>query len=200
MTALQIYRRGRMWLSLGVPGFVAWLLARLPKYEIRSRDGTELYLTRRWIFGHKTSKWALMLHQMHTPDPDACHHDHPWRFWTLILKGGYVEEITDRDGTLHDMVNWPGALRFRPALHAHRIRMLLDGECWTLVLRGPYERSWGFHTEDGWIWWETFIAGRLSKAVAWCADGVSAVKRRRALYQAAVFGEHWSRFNHKEDA
>lgn len=179
---------------------VAWFLARLLTYEIRSRDGSELYLTRRWIFGHKTSKWALMLHQMHTPDPDACHHDHPWRFWTLILKGGYIEEMSGGlfGGDVHTRTNRPGTLLYRSALHTHRISELLAPECWTLVLRGPYERSWGFHTEQGWIWWETFIAGRTSRAVAWCADQMPWHQRARASQEAEYLGTHWSRRNKNE--
>ena len=168
--------------------FIAWFLAQLETYEIRSRDGTELYLTRRWIFGHKTSKWALMLHQMHTPDPDTCHHDHPWWFWTLILKGGYFEHVTDVDGNVHWVSNRPGRLRYRPALHTHRIAGLGAKECWTLVLRGPYERSWGFHKETGWMHWQAFIDGRLSRAVAWCSDGLTQAQRLRGQQTAGPWG------------
>lgn len=42
----------------------------------------------------------------------------------------------------------PGKIRFRPALHRHRV--VTDG-CWTLVLFGSRKRDWGFFTPDGWL-------------------------------------------------
>jgi hypothetical protein len=42
----------------------------------------------------------------------------------------------------------PGTLRYRHALHRHRV--VTDG-CWTLVLFGPRKRDWGFVVDGKWM-------------------------------------------------
>lgn len=181
---------GELLTFLGLRRLFRWWLARLPIEEIRSRDREHLYLTRRWVLGSNESRYALMLHQMHRPDDDACHHDHPWAFITLILKGGYWEEIT-RTFVRHvlpmrrgeafvrygntDVVtgvvrrwNGPGQIHYRPAEHTHRIDALPNGNCWTLVFRYPKTRSWGFHTRHGWKPWRYFIDNRSKFGIFWC--------------------------------
>lgn len=137
------------------------------KREIKDRAGERVYLTRWHLIGGQYSRiGGLMLHKMHRPDDDACHHDHPWSFWTLVLRGGYVEEVTQKDGRIRTRHNRPGMLLYRPAEHTHRIHALPKGSCWTLVLRFRRRRDWGFHTQDGWVPWRRFID--LRGAVAWC--------------------------------
>lgn len=51
--------------------------------DIYDRDEQAVYLTRWFLLGTHSSWLALMLHKMHQPDDDACHHDHPWSFLTL---------------------------------------------------------------------------------------------------------------------
>lgn len=54
----------------------------------------------------------------------------------------------------------PGALLFRKATHRHRV-VLVDGKpAWSLVLRGPYVRDWGFFTSKGWQRWREYFAER----------------------------------------
>lgn len=130
-------------------------------------DG-EVYLSRYWLLGNMTSRWALMLHKMHRPDDHSCHHDHPWSFWTFVLYGGYVEQVTQPDGTVNARRNRPGMLLFRPAEHAHRIHRLPRGHCWTLVLRFKKRRSWGFLTRAGWVGWSRFIDESFGMGVLWC--------------------------------
>lgn len=133
--------------------------------DICTRVG-EVYLTR-WtllqLFG-----WALLLHKMHRPDQDRCHHDHPWRFVTLVLWGGYVEEIMVDEG-VRTRRNRPGTLLYRPALHTHRVSGLPRGSCWTLVLRGPYQRVWGFRNDRReWRPWDRFVD--WAGSVLWCDE------------------------------
>lgn len=147
------------------------------KQLIHDRAGETLYLTRWWLLGSSTSRWALMLHKMHRPDDDACHHDHPWSFLTLILFGGYVDEVTLTDGRIRTRLNRIGRLLFRRAEHTHRIHALPAGSCFTLVLRFRKRRSWGFHTEHGgWVPWRRFID--LRGVVAWCEGWVREPEER----------------------
>lgn len=148
--------------------FLNWLF---PVYSITGRGDFRPYLTRRWLIGRKRTRWALMLHKMHRPDDDNCHHDHPWNFWTLILKGGYVEEVTNSDGIVTMQINWPGTFLFRPASHTHRISALPTGTCWTLVLRSKKTRTWGFLTKMwGWMPYTDFLHGSNRQRALWCGD------------------------------
>ncbi len=143
--------------------------------HITGRGDEEVYMSRYWLVGSNKSRWALMLHKMHRPDDDDCHHDHPWSFLTLILYGGYVEQVTRKCGledcklshviTRH---NRPGMLLFRRAEHTHRIHSLPSGHCWTLVLRFKKSRPWGFVTKLGWVAWRRFIDERAGMGVLWC--------------------------------
>lgn len=90
-------------------------------------------------------RWALIaglfsirLHHFYRPDDSRAFHDHPWWFVTLVLGGGYTDYSTSGTDYLH-----AGSVRFRGALHRHRVRPDWDG-CWTLVLTGPNLRKWGF--------------------------------------------------------
>lgn len=47
-----------------------------------------------------------------------------------------------------------GSIRFRPALHSHRV--VTDG-CWTLLLFGPRKRDWGFWAPEGWLRQRTYF-------------------------------------------
>lgn len=143
--------------------------------DITDRDGNDLYLTRWWLLGSSKSKFAVMLHKMHRPDSDDCHHDHPWAFITLILKGGYHESITMEPGKAFVRWNGPGRLLYRPAVHTHRITELPNKTCWTLVFRGPLERRWGFLTKQGWLHKDVFLSTR--NGVQWCADWMETTLR-----------------------
>ena len=122
-------------------------------------DDQTVYL-RRWKLS--LFDFAIMLHKIERPDHDRCHHDHPWWFATLILKGGYVEEIRGRK----TIFNRPGNVRFRRARHAHRISALPNGPAWTLAVRGRHRRPWGFFTRVGWLRWDLFL--KSGGSANWC--------------------------------
>ncbi len=117
------------------------------------------YLTRYYMLGHRTSKWALMLHRFHRSDMDRDLHDHPWAFWSLILTGGYWEVTPypaprERGAPPLYKKCWykPGSFLRRPATWVHRVALnFMSPPTWTLVLRFGYERQWGFHTRRGWV-------------------------------------------------
>jgi hypothetical protein len=46
------------------------------------------------------------------------------------------------------------SLVYRKATDLHRIE--LDKPCWTLFIRGPSCREWGFLTDDGWVDWRKY--------------------------------------------
>lgn len=136
-------------------------------FTIVGADGTP-YMTRytlATLFG-----MSLRVHRFYRPDGDACPHDHPWWFASLILRGGYVERIRVADGVEREQVNRPGRLLWRPAGFAHTVTRLLAPEVWTLVLTGPKGRAWGFFTRNGWIGWRRFVDAAPDTRVAWCEE------------------------------
>lgn len=141
-------------------------------------DGEDLYL-RRWSlklpFG-----WTIKLHKIVRPDSDLCHHDHPWPFWTTVLRRGYAEEVSRGGWPPADRsqqeVHWtkPGRVYYRPANFRHRILSIgsgeRDGPAWTLVLTRRVVREWGFHTPAGFISWRSFLSAPLKHRVLWCRE------------------------------
>lgn len=101
------------------------------------------YMHRWYVF---TPWFGLRLHKILRGDGDRHFHDHPFGFASLILSGSYVEHLPARSPRTF----LPGNVNMHKAESAHRLE-LPDGHVWTFVLTGPYEREWGFHTEDGWI-------------------------------------------------
>jgi hypothetical protein len=83
--------------------------------------------------------FTVHLHRLEAPQwhPDC--HDHPWSFVTLILRGGYEEQVGDK-------VYWrrPGTVLYRPAEFSHNVRT--RGVAWSLIVRGRQRREWGFQT------------------------------------------------------
>ena len=63
---------------------------RLTRYEvITTRDDSIDYLARWRLL--RTPWFCLYLHRFLAPD-DACMHDHPWAFTSIVISGGYWEE------------------------------------------------------------------------------------------------------------
>ena len=109
---------------------------------------------------------GVYLHRMSAPDPGVDLHDHPWAFVTIPLVGGYTEErALCREAQQYALIAeaYPTCARGvveerlprRPRLmrldECHRITHLSRRHVWTLVLRGPRVRSWGFFEPHGWV-------------------------------------------------
>lgn len=112
---------------------------------------------RRWIL--RSPYGTLRLHNIQESDSGRDFHDHPFRFTSLILKGGYLEHrpgcvCGDPTAAACDLgpcrFYGSGSVVHRRASDLHRLE-LVNGPAWTLVLTGPYHRDWGFQTADGWV-------------------------------------------------
>lgn len=115
----------------------------------------ETYLWRLRII--QTPWFALYLHKINTPDGDRHPHDHPFNFWSLILKGGYNEHVIDPE--FRTKVHRRGWFSFHkmPKTHFHSITRLLSVPTWTLIFVGARTQDWGFLTDDGWVDHATYI-------------------------------------------
>ena len=92
---------------------------------------------------------SIRVHHWLSSDDDRAFHDHPWWFWTIVLKGSYTDKSPDGTDHLRFLSH-----RYRPALHRHTV--IPDPEAWTLLVTGPPVRSWGF-----------WLNGKFRKANKW---------------------------------
>jgi hypothetical protein len=128
-------------------------------YDLDQPD--EVYLDRLFII--KTRWFGLYLHRIYRADYAKCEHNHPWAFITLILRGGYEEEVAR-------FLRRPGYVGYRPRSFEHRITRLLKGPALTLVFRGPDHFDWGFVTKLGYMPWEEWVESTTGQRVLWCDD------------------------------
>ena len=141
-----------------------------------------LYLRRWRLFGYNAKLPYLfgrgvMIHRIVRPDADRDPHNHPWDFWSLVLKGSYIEDIYHGVYTHRGRLEFPaesitrvarkfGALDWRPAEHMHRIDKLPDGDAWTLVVvKRRTDHKWGFWTPRGWVYWKEYITAKQDAGV-----------------------------------
>jgi len=133
-----------------------------------------LYLRRHYL---SPRKWRLprwFLHLIKRPDVDRHPHDHPWGFLTLVLKGGYTEEVYHQGKFLYRREVRAGNLLWRPAEHTHKITHLHVPEVWTLVVAAPARRTWGFWTEEGeFVPWMKYREAEDGVSEVWPEDEVS---------------------------
>jgi len=134
------------------------------RLTLRRADG-DVYLDR-WAFAHDRIG-GIMLHRMAAPDPGIDLHDHPWPFVTMVLWGGYTEQRANiREAPALALLadEYPDTctrgvveqrLPFRPRVmrmdECHTITDLARRTSWTLVIRGPRRRQWGFYLRDGYM-------------------------------------------------
>lgn len=130
--------------------------AFMQRMVIPCQDGL-VYLVRLRIV--QTPQFAVYLHDINEPDGDRDPHDHPWTFWSFVLRGSYTETLHVMPHVLLDATRENTWRRW--SLHrmgretAHRITHAAPG-LKTLILTGPRKRNWGFHTEDGFVPWQDY--------------------------------------------
>ena len=124
----------------------------LSKFDVLEigRDDIDVYM-KRWKL-LRTPWFNIYLHEFIRGDVDNCLHDHPWRFVTLILAGGYVEHLPDGKQRHRPA----GSFLYRPAKWRHRVE---TAGAWSLVVVGRRMRPWGFFTTRG---WRAFIPGQAA--------------------------------------
>ena len=103
---------------------------------------------------------SVCLHYFHRPDEDPDCHDHPFHFFTLVLRGGYREEV-EINGKRK--INHLGFLSFgfRKASYLHRI-ISIKKPCWSLCIKiSPKTvKLWGFVKDGKWVYWKDYIKAK----------------------------------------
>ena len=108
------------------------------------------YMLRWWLTPRKRCLPGVYLHAIMRSDDDRALHDHPWWNVSILLVGGYIEHTPN--GPIKRRA---GDVVFRRPAALHRLE-LNNGTAWSLFIRGPKVREWGFACPKGWVHWKTF--------------------------------------------
>ena len=131
------------------------LLRRPPDLTIGPANDPQ---TLRWHLA-KRRGWQLALHRWLRSDDDRALHDHCGHNLSILLTGTYVEVLSHAWQKRVARRRWPLIPYFRIANTAHRVE--LDcGPVWTLWLRWPPIREWGFWCPKGWKHWKEYTSTR----------------------------------------
>lgn len=123
----------------------------------------------RWVLW-RWRGWQLVLHKICRSDEDRALHDHVgWSLSFILWGAGYREVFSHawEPPSFHDVTLW--AFAARRAKTPHRLE-LHYGPTWTLWLRAPPVREWGFWCQQGWVHWKQYTSQS-----DYYADGVSTV-------------------------
>jgi hypothetical protein len=107
------------------------------------------------------------LHRIVKSD-DPILHDHPWPYFTIILKGGYHEHTPlydDNGKIIGEISKWhgPGSVIYRKANEFHWLELDKKiGSATTLFFMGPQKREWGFlihkkKNKPEWVQWKNYL-------------------------------------------
>ena len=127
-----------------------WLSGR-PHFVIGSQQCL------RWFIIPRNPVLNIYLHKFQKDDEDQALHDHPWWFVSIMLRGKYREIVRD-----HYVERSAPSMAFRSATHAHRVVLKRDHKdrpipCWTILITGSVQRTWGFWCPKGFVNWKDFL-------------------------------------------
>lgn len=150
--------------------FLNFLDRRGRKRIVYDRIDDQPYLERYYLFlkDRDNFPFNIFLHKFLKSDIDDLH-DHPWPYFTLILRGGYwewVPQFNSEGKKVGEIAKWraPGHFRFCSAETYHRIELDPGITAWTLFIPGPKKRDWGFLVKNRWVQWEQYLKNRKSSA------------------------------------
>ncbi len=118
-----------------------WLRHRFNFKEIGWEEIGEKF-TRFIIF--KSRFLSVYVHKLDAPIPHPNCHDHPWHFWSIILRNGYEEIMNGKK-----IWRGAGSVLYRPALSTHNTITIEGKPMWSLIIISKRIRPWGFKKCDG---------------------------------------------------
>jgi hypothetical protein len=137
--------------------------------EINGGERCPTYLYR-WTVFQPPWTWlkgfGVYVHHFVADDWSHDMHDHPKRFISIGLKGGYLERTPS--GLRVFQAPW---IRSFPATHIHRISMTEPwNECWTLVIVLRAVRPWGFWHFGEFIPWRQYVNSAVADTMKACGE------------------------------
>lgn len=135
------------------PDWAFWEKFVVPNY--RTPDDDDDYVTRIRII--QTPWGGVFLHRFDNPDPREALHDHPWPFFSIVLRGGYDEERRDthvydpcaEDTRTYSYARSVTRWNHMPLDSLHWISRLHRTPTWTLMFVGRRKRVWGYLDLNG---------------------------------------------------
>lgn len=129
---------------------------KLGRRRVITERGSDIpYLIRYYVFlkDRKRFPFNVTLHKVLQSDEPTLH-DHPWGYATLILKGGYWENVpivSKENKVVGTTSVWrgPGHFRIRKPKDLHWLELERDADgneipCWSLFFMGKKQNDWGF--------------------------------------------------------
>lgn len=125
---------------------------------------SKTYLWRLRIVG--TPWFSIFVHKIMLPDNRPVLHDHPWNFFSVVIKGGYMEFVPGPFYATSKVVKRFNKKTVKQATHSsryvddagwdvekslHWIAVLDRVPTWTLVFAGRRKRTWGYYDQEN-IW------------------------------------------------
>ena len=145
-------------------GGTKWAFLKWADIPDASND-KRVYLRRLRIV--QTPLFALYLHFIYLKDEDRDPHDHPFNFWSLILRGGYTERVwriapgIDRD-RLHFTQTWGRFSFHKMSMRESHMIDTLKPHTTTLVFCGRKVKSWGFYPETGYVPYQQYVTEKFA--------------------------------------
>lgn len=98
----------------------------------------------RWRLIH-TPWFGIYIHKWNKPDPRPTRHNHPWNFFSIVLKGWYVEHILDPEYNIlvSSVINW---FNWVPRTKFHNVAMVSEGAI-SIMFVGKTHPDWGYMEE-----------------------------------------------------
>lgn len=161
-----------------------WLIRwaqRHPYAAITSRDGTDVYMWRGWVFnpygkdaaGEITApRWtwlpSIRVHHILRADDDDHMHDHPWNARTIVLRGRYMEDRPPAQGErvfIDEFGDPMPSMYLRERGYTgrvlfgqyHRISAVPPGGVWTLWFTWGKQGTWGFLVDGKKVPWREYL-------------------------------------------
>ena len=133
--------------------------------EIKSKAG-ELHF-RRWRL-LQLPFFAIYIHAIYKSDEDLHPHSHPWNFFSIILKGSYLERIAIlycgfwRGFTLNRKIF---SVAYRKRKSYHKITVI-DKPVYSLVFTFGKKGKWGYLVNDKFIDYQKYrdLKNELNKS------------------------------------
>lgn len=101
---------------------------------------------RRWVF--LFFGFGVRIHRWYRSDDKRFFHNHPFWFWTFVLKGSYTDVSLNVDTNHIKRDNLKlFNIRFRKAVHLHYVEVPKGGTI-TILFTGRKTQNWGFWVKD----------------------------------------------------
>lgn len=119
------------------------------RFDVPDYDNPKEASRSRWRLIH-TPWFGVYLHKWYKPDPRPTMHNHPWAFFSIILKGSYTEKRPrswDKNLWTMRLISWFNLVRRKDFHTVSRV----DPGTLSLMFVGRTHQDWGYMTPDGYV-------------------------------------------------